>query len=232
MNRSTRLFEIIQLLRSSRRSLTAQEIADSLEVTKRTIYRDIVALQSMRVPIDGEAGVGYILRPGFDLPPLMFTAEEVEAIAVGLSLLGRTGDPGLAKAAESVVRKISDVLPEENPYGLLNQTVFTSSWHTIPESVIDPGLLRQAIRDEIKLEIEYRDQQEAKSTRVIQPLALVYYVDALILATWCELRSAYRHFRVDRIKQCRITDQGFKESGGMLRQSWREQHQLGHSGSA
>ena len=228
MNRSTRLFEIIQLLRSSRRSLTAQEIADSLEVTKRTIYRDIVALQSMRVPIDGEAGVGYILRPGFDLPPLMFTAEEVEAIAVGLSLLGRTGDPGLENAARSVVRKISDVLPEENPYGLLNQTVFTSTWHNLPQTNIDPGLLRQAIRDESKLAIQYADQQEAKSARIIQPLALVYYVDSLVLAAWCELRADFRHFRVDRIKECGVTDQHFKDSGRALREKWREQHQLGY----
>ncbi len=226
MNRSTRLFEIIQLLRSSRRSLTAQEIADTLEVTKRTIYRDIVTLQSMRVPIDGEAGVGYIMRPGFDLPPLMFTAEEVEAIAVGLSLLGRTGDPGLESAARSVVRKISDVLPEENPYGLLSQSVFTSSWHDIPVSDIDPALLRQAIRDERKLEIQYADQNGVVSARTILPLAMVYYVDALVLAAWCELRTAYRHFRVDRMKQCDMTEQCFKESGATLRESWHAENQL------
>jgi len=200
VNRSTRLFEIIQLLRSSRRALTAQEIADSLDVTKRTVYRDVVALQSMRVPIDGEAGVGYLLRPGFDLPPLMFTAEEVEAIAVGLSLLGRTGDPGLESAARSVVGKISDVLPQENSYGLLSQSVFTSNWHSIPQSDLDPGILRQAIRDEQKLEIQYSDRQETKSVRVIKPLALVYYVDSLVLAAWCDLREDFRHFRVDRIR--------------------------------
>lgn len=227
MNRSTRLFEIIQLLRSSRRSLTAQEIADSLEVTKRTIYRDIVALQSMRIPIDGEAGVGYIMRPGFDLPPLMFTAEEVEAIAIGLSLLGRTGDPGLENAARSVARKIADVLPDENPYGVLSQSVLTSSWHNIPPSDIDPALLRRSIRDENKLKIQYTEQHGVTSDRVVQPLALVYYVDALVLAAWCELRSDFRHFRVDRLSQCLVTDQHFKESGEALRGKWRAQHQLG-----
>lgn len=226
MNRSTRLFEIIQLLRSARRSLTAQEIADTLEVTKRTIYRDIVALQSMRVPIDGEAGVGYILRPGFDLPPLMFTAEEVEAIAVGLSLLGRTGDPQLENAAQSVVRKISDVLPEENPYGLLSGSVFTSSWHNIPQSEIDPAMLRQAIRDERKLELHYIDQNEAVTVRTVLPLAMVYYVDSLVLAAWCELRSAFRHFRVDRIRQCQITEFRFSDSSMRLREQWSTRHQL------
>lgn len=226
MNRSTRLFEIIQLLRSTRKSLTAQKLADELEVTKRTIYRDIVALQSMRVPIDGEAGVGYLLRPGFDLPPLMFTAEEVEAIAVGLSLLKRTGDASLENAAQSVARKISEVLPEENPYGLLSQSVFTSSWHNIPNSEVDPGTLRRAIRDETKLSIEYLDAEERTSSRVILPLALIYYVDSLVLATWCELRLAYRHFRVDRIQQCLATDQFFKESGQQLRLNWQAEHEL------
>ena len=226
MNRSARLFEIIQLLRSSRRSLTAQEIADALEVTKRTIYRDIVALQSMRVPIDGEAGVGYIMRPGFDLPPLMFNADEVEAIAVGLSLLGRTGDTGLEAAAQNVVRKISAVLPDENLYDPLSQSVFTSNWHSIPASAIDPRILRQSIRDERKLKIQYKDVNCKSTQRIILPLALIYYVDSLVLAAWCELRVAYRHFRVDRISQCRDTDQFFTEAGSELRLKWQTQHQL------
>ena len=140
MNRSSRMFEIIQLLRSARRSMTAADLADELEVTKRTIYRDILALQSMRVPIDGEAGIGYIMRPGFDLPPLMFTAEEAEAIAVGMSLLGRTGDAGLEKAARNVVRKISDVMHSDeqnrNESGALSESVFASGWHKIPASDI------------------------------------------------------------------------------------------------
>ncbi len=227
MNRSTRLFGIIQLLRSANRSLTAQEIAAELEVTRRTIYRDIVALQSMRVPIDGEAGVGYILRPGFDLPPLMFTAEEVEAIAVGLSLLKRTGDTGLERAAQNVARKITDVLPDENPYGLLSQSVFTSNWHNIPKSDVDPTELRQAIRDETKLSIEYLDVKASVTSRVILPLALIYYVDSLVLATWCELRKGYRHFRVDRIQKCTTTDEFFKDSGHTLRMNWQAEHQLG-----
>ena len=111
MSRSSRMFEIIQLLRAADGPLTAEAMAGTLEVTKRTVYRDIAALQAMRVPIDGEAGVGYVMRPGFDLPPLMFTAEEVEAIVVGLALLGRTGDGGLVAAAERAGHKISEVLP-------------------------------------------------------------------------------------------------------------------------
>lgn len=226
MNRSTRLFEIIQLLRSSKRSLTAQQLADELEVTKRTIYRDIVALQSMRVPIDGEAGIGYLMRPGFDLPPLMFTTEEVEAIAVGLSLLGRTADSSLETAAKSVVRKISDVLPEDNPYGLISQSVFTSNWHEIPSASVDPGLIRESIRDHKKLAIDYRDVEERTSTRTILPLVLLYYVDALVVAAWCELRKDFRHFRVDRMAKCELMDAGFAEIGERLRNEWQAHHQF------
>lgn len=226
MNRSTRLFEIIQLLRSSKRSLTAQQLADELEVTKRTIYRDIVALQSMRVPIDGEAGIGYLMRPGFDLPPLMFTTEEVEAIAVGLSLLGRTADSSLETAAKSVVRKISDVLPEDNPYALISQSVFTSNWHEIPSASVDPGLIRESIRDHKKLAIDYRDVEERTSTRTILPLVLLYYVDALVVAAWCELRKDFRHFRVDRMAKCELMDAGFAEIGERLRNEWQAHHQF------
>lgn len=226
MKRSERMFQIIQLLRSAKRSLTAQQIAVELDVTKRTIYRDIVALQSMRVPIDGEAGVGYLMRPGFDLPPLMFSPEEVEAIAVGLSLLGRTGDEGLQAAADSVVRKISDVLPPDNPYGLISQSVFTSSWHNIPRSVVDPSLLREAIRTQQKLSIDYRDVNGQISSRTILPLVMLYYVDALVIAAWCELRKDFRHFRVDRISQCETTEQYFDNNGFALRQRWETMHQL------
>src|SRR3954470_14693003 len=113
MGRSNRMFEVIQVLRGTRKALTAQDLAERLEVNKRTIYRDIVALQAMRIPIEGEAGIGYIMRRGFDLPPLMFDADEVEAIVVGLALLQRTGDRGLQTAAASVGAKIADVLPQE-----------------------------------------------------------------------------------------------------------------------
>ena len=230
MNRSSRMFEIIQLLRSARRSMTAADLADELEVTKRTIYRDILALQSMRVPIDGEAGIGYIMRPGFDLPPLMFTAEEAEAIAVGMSLLGRTGDAGLEKAARNVVRKISDVMHSDdqnrNESAALSESVFASGRHEIPASGIDTRILRQAVRAEEKLQIEYTDLQLRNTTRVILPLAVIYYVDAVILAAWCELRDDFRHFRIDRIKACLPNKTFFTENGNNLREQWRSQHQL------
>lgn len=130
MSRSTRLFEIIQLLRRADRPITAREMAEALEVSQRTIYRDIVALQAMRLPIDGEAGVGYLLRAGFDPPPLMFTEDEIEAIVVGLALLGRTRDKGLVRSAGSAAAKIAEVLPEgaQQPAPLR-----LSRWTRIPD---------------------------------------------------------------------------------------------------
>jgi len=201
----------------------------------------------MRVPIDGEAGIGYIMRAGFDLPPLMFSAEEAEAIAVGLSLLGRTGDAGLEKSAQSVMRKISDVMPSDklnrddsdnvsghvsghisghvsgNP---LSQSVYASGWHNIPASEIDTRVLRQSIRDQEKLSIEYLDLQSNKTTRVILPLAITYYVDAVVLAAWCELRENFRHFRTDRIQTCSPNKSYFTENGYQLREQWLLQHRL------
>lgn len=231
MNRSTRLFEIIQLLRSARRPLTAEQLASELEVTKRTIYRDVVTLQSMQVPIDGEAGVGYIMRAGFDLPPLMFTAEEIEAIAVGLSLIGRTGDRALEKAAESVTRKITDVLPVDTQAGvcsgeLFGQSLYTSEYHQIPDPKIDTRIIRQSIRHEEKLSIHYLDQNHRGSSRIILPLAMIYYVNALVVAAWCELRKDFRHFRLDRISECASTEEHFRDRGAKLRQAWRNQHEF------
>ena len=142
------MFDIIQLLRSADAPLTANDIANWLEVTKRTIYRDIAALQALRVPIEGEAGVGYVMRPGFDLPPLMFTVEEVEAIVVGLALLGRTGDAGLHSAAARAGQKIGAVLPGDGEHDLKDWPLYTSNWNAIPASRVDLRILRRAIREE------------------------------------------------------------------------------------
>ena len=217
MSRSTRLFEIIQILRHAKAPITAQAIADSLEVAKRTIYRDIAALQAMRLPIEGEAGVGYVMRAGFYLPPLMFTAEEMEAIIVGLALLGRTGDLELERAAEQAAWKISDVLPDDAPPPA---SLHVSRWNRIPESSIAVSGLRRFIREEAELSISYLDLKERRTTRTIRPLALIYYIDVVILAAWCELRQAFRHFRVERIEECRQTGNHFAGTGAELQAAW------------
>jgi len=231
VNRSARLFEIIQLLRGAKKSMTAEDLARELEVTKRTIYRDIVTLQGMQIPIDGEAGIGYIMRAGFDLPPLMFTVEEIEAISVGLSLLHRTGDASLEKPAESVIRKIADVLPRDEcshsrENALSKEWFYMSDHHEIPTPTVDIATIRRSVREEKKLTIAYRDVNAQSSTRTVLPLAVVYYVESLVLAAWCELRQDFRHFRLDRITHCAPGNDCFHDRAADLRQCWRNKHQF------
>jgi predicted DNA-binding transcriptional regulator YafY len=222
MGRSNRMFEIIQILRSATAPITASALAATLEITKRTVYRDIVALQSMRVPIEGEAGVGYVMRTGFDLPPLMFTADEIEAIVVGLSLLGRTGDDGLQRAASRVTQKIASVIPDPGEHRLITDSLQVSHWNAIPSSEVDLNLMRKAIREEQKIWLSYQDTDMRHTERTVRPIALVYYVDSIILAAWCELRNEFRHFRADRIRECSECDANFKGQGAQMRESWRE----------
>ena len=226
MSRPTRMFEIIQLLRTAKQPITAQEIGNMLEVSKRTAYRDISALQSMRIPIDGEAGIGYIMRPGFDLPPLAFDSDEVEAIIVGLALLTRTGDTGLQRAAKRVASKIGDSLPDQANSGFNKEALHVSSWNSIPDTAINISKLRQAIRNEEKLRLNYTNANNERSQRIILPLAVIYYIDVIVLTAWCELRTDFRHFRIDRLSKCELTGSFFSGEGNQLRDSWSKQHSL------
>lgn len=214
--KSTRMFEIIQLLRSANGPRTAQQIAESLEVTKRTIYRDIASLQARRVPIEGEAGIGYIIRPGYDLPPINFDLEEIEAISVGLSMLERTGDRGLQRGAARAAMKLSEA-------SKLSETLFAAPWGPTELPEIDITDIRQSIRDERKLRLQYRDAEGAETTRIIWPVAMVYYVEVNILAAWCEMRSNFRHFRLDRIQSVAKLEDSFDGKSEELRCDWLSQ---------
>lgn len=224
--RSSRLLDIIGIMRRARGPVSARALARTLEVSERTVYRDIVALQGMRVPIEGEAGVGYVMRPGFDLPPLMFTDEEAEAIAVGLSLIGRTSDAGLLAAASRAFAKISDVLTGPAGGRFDGAALQASHWNAIPPAPVEYRLLRMAIREERKLRLHYRDEKGRDSERTICPIALVYCVDCIILAAWCEMREALRHFRVDRMRVCTALDCLFEGRGKQLRALWRAEGAL------
>ena len=220
MRKASRLFEIIQILRLSRRVVTAAEIAEQLEVTPRSIYRDIAALQAMRVPIEGERGLGYILRPGFDLPPLMFSVEETEAIVLGLALLERTADTGLKQAARRVNGKIAAAVPE--PLRQVLESNALQAWGSVapaPEG-IDLAVVRAAIRDERKLLVDYRDEWGNATERTVRPLALVYYSATAIVVAWCELREAIRNFRADRVEDCQPLEDFFLGEGNRLRALW------------
>ncbi|MFI4998559.1 MAG: helix-turn-helix transcriptional regulator [Reyranellales bacterium] len=220
MRRSDRLFDIIQRLRSAAKPTTAASLAERLEVTPRTIYRDIATLQARRVPIEGEAGVGYVLRKGFDLPPLMFTVDEVEAIAVGARMVRRLRDPKLQEAADSVFSKVTVVLPDALRQRLVAAPIYVSPGEAAEATGVDLADVRGAIRDSCKLYIAYADEKGRRTNRTIWPIAMAYYVDVTLVGAWCELRADYRNFRVERIQSSRVLDERFDQDNGRLFREW------------
>ena len=220
MPRSDRLFDIIQALRTAKKPMTAAALAEALEVTPRTVYRDIATLQARRVPIEGAAGVGYVLRKGFDLPPLMFTIDEVEAIAVGARLLRRVKDPALQAAAEAVLAKVSVVVPERLRPHVADAHVYVSPGMAAEAPGADLAEIRAAIRDSRKLFIGYADTEGRRTNRVIWPIAMAYYVDATLVGAWCELRADYRNFRIERIQSSKVLRDKFDQQGGKLFREW------------
>jgi predicted DNA-binding transcriptional regulator YafY len=218
MRRADRLFEIIQALRASPGALTAGALADRLEVTPRTIYRDIASLQARNVPIEGAAGVGYVLRQGYDLPPLTFTIEEIEAIAVGVRMIQRLRDEALQHAAETVLSKITVTVPETMRQSLVAPQIWVSEGDAQRPAGVDPAEVRSAIRATRKLRIAYADEQGRRTRRTIRPIAMVYYVDVTLIAAWCELRTDFRHFRIERIGSCTILDEHFDGAEDLMKQ--------------
>ncbi len=217
MRKSSRLFEIIQILRAAREPVRAEELAEALEVSVRTVYRDIAALQGMRTPIEGAAGIGYVMRRGYDLPPLNFDTEEVEALRVALRLLARSGDLSLLKAAERVREKI-DAL--HGPADWLQVAPYGVAPDDPGKGCVPVALLRQAIQEEAKLRLLYRDAEGLETTRVVRPIAVIYHVGFNMLAAWCELRGGFRHFRLDRLYECELTGDHFTGQGDVLREVW------------
>lgn len=217
MRPAGRLFELITLLRTASRPITGAALAERLEVSVRSVYRDIATLQAMHVPILGERGIGYVMRPGFDLPPLMFTDEEAEALILGLGMLQQTGDPDLDRNAARARDRILAVLPPSSrdaASGLF-------AWQDpLEAAAVPPAILRQAIREERKLDIAYRREDGTASRRIIRPIALVYYNRWLTLTGWCELRDGFRSFRADRIDEANLSDDHFRGEGDRLRTIW------------
>lgn len=220
MSRSTRLFELIQILRAAQRPVTAEALAEKLDVSVRTIYRDILALQVQQTPIEGEAGIGYMLRKGYDLPPLNFDREEIEALRVGLLLVSRTGDSMLQKAASRIFEKV-DVL--HGPANWIQVTPWGVPTDDAELGCVSLSFLRAVIRDEYKVSLVYRDEKEQETERVIRPLVLSYRSSCVLLAAWCELRAGFRHFRTDRIYGCEKMEDRFVNQGDTLRALWLEQ---------
>lgn len=220
MRPASRLFEIIQVLRRARGPVSAESIARELEVSKRTIYRDIAVLIGQQVPITGEAGVGYVLQRGFDMPPLMLTENEIDAFVLGTHWVATRGEAELAAAARSLLAKIEAVIPEELRAFVLNPTTSVAPVIADPD-IISANDLRTAIRSRRKLNITYRGNDGQITERLVWPVLLGYRDTGRILAAWCELRQAFRYFRTDRLLVADVMPDSVPERPAELRKKWK-----------
>ena len=220
MGRTQRLLTLMDALRRHRRPVTAASLAAELDVSVRTIYRDVQSLIGLGAPIDGEAGLGYLLRGGFFLPPLMFDEDELEALVLGAQLVGRQGDKALAASAANALAKIAAAAPKD-----LRDAIATVGLWAVPaiEPIDLPVLkpLREAIRREHKVAIAYGDEKGAATDRVIWPIALAFYEGKQTVAAWCELRLGFRHFRTDRIKTLEARAERYPKRRAVLVNEWR-----------
>lgn len=213
MRRADRLFQIIERLRG-RAAVTAHQLADQLEVSERTIYRDIQDLVTSGVPIEGAAGVGYALRRGFDLPPIMFDAPELEALVVSARLARALGGADLGEAAERALRKIEAVLPEARRRELDQPRLYAPAEAVNPRSTAQLDLVRRAIAARRYLSLDYTREDGERSKRDIRPLAIVYWPPNWLMAAWCELRNDFRTFRTDRIQGAELSTRTFRDEPG------------------
>ncbi len=221
MSRSERLLKLLQVLRRHRRPVSAPTLASETSVSVRTLYRDIASLRAQGADIDGEAGMGYVLRPGFVLPPLMFRSVDIEALMLGLRWVADRGDAALAAGARDAATRIAAVLPPVLRRELETSALLVGTRGPSPADTVGHELLRTAIRSGRKIRLAYRDKQEAASERVVWPFALVYFDEARVLAAWCELRADFRHFRADRIVGMALLDEAAPRSAGAMLDEWR-----------
>ncbi|MAS14545.1 MAG: DNA-binding transcriptional regulator [Nitratireductor sp.] len=213
MRRADRLFQIVQHLRGGR-LVTARLLSERLEVSERTIYRDIADLQSTGVPIDGEAGVGYLMREGFELPPLMFTRDEIVALVAGARMVRAFGGAAMARAAEEALVKIGTVLPEPERDRIARTEIHTPRWvvSDIEREAIDT--LERSVETRDVLSIDYRDEAGRTSRRDVRPLGLWFWGKVWTLVAWCELRGDFRTFRIDRIATMTLAGRTFRPERG------------------
>lgn len=228
MSRAARLLDLIQIFRRSRHPVTAAGLAHSLGVSERTIYRDILTLNAQGADIRGEAGLGYVLGSGFTVPPLMFTDGEIEALVLGLRWVTKLGDDRLGLDAADALAKITDVLPPELRARVDDAPLLAAARDADRARAAGLTLLREAMRTERKLEIVYIDSSGQRSKRQIWPLVIGFFNDAEVLAAWCELRQAFRHFRLDRILEITATSEALPRRRRRLLAEWRQAEGISH----
>lgn len=220
MRRADRLFQIIQILRRTIQPVTAAALADELEISVRTVYRDVSDLIGRRVPIEGVTGLGYVLASDYDMPPLMLTPDEIEVVVLGAQWVAGHSDKVLANAARDVVAKIATVVPANlRPY-LIEPSVGVKPPTAEAEESIDTASLRSAIRNGLKMRLRYRSEGGQETARTVWPVILGYGETSRLLVAWCELRQSFRHFRTDRIVDFEVLDETNGLRNGELRRRW------------
>ncbi|MBH1962728.1 MAG: YafY family transcriptional regulator [Comamonadaceae bacterium] len=225
MSRTTRLLDLLQLLRRHRHPISGADLAATMGVSLRTLYRDIATLQGQGALIEGEPGIGYVLKPGFTLPPLMFTLDELEALALGSRWVARRADAPLGDAARGALAKISAVLPAQLRHELESNALLVGPGTAIALDVASTGALmaqlREAIRDEHKVAITYRDLKNRDSQRVVWPFAIGFFDQVDVLVGWCEMREDIRAFRIDRITSLVLSGTRYPRRRQALLKEWR-----------
>jgi predicted DNA-binding transcriptional regulator YafY len=233
MARTQRLFDLLQILRRHRRPVTAQRLAADLGISVRSLYRDIATLQQQGAQIQGEAGIGYQLKPGFMLPPLMFREEELEAIILGMRWVADRADERLMHAANDALAKIESVLPASLRDSLQSSGMLVGpAKHSPTRDAADKWLpqLRAAIRNERKIRVSYSGLNErTPQERVLWPIAVGFFDDARVLVAWCEMRNGFRHFRADRIQSCIELKEAPPRRRRVLLGEWRKNQAIRES---
>lgn len=222
MRRTERLFQIIQILRSTRSPITGRDLADELEISLRTLYRDMAELTAQRIPITGEAGMGYVLDDGYDMPPLMLTADELEAAALGAAWVAAEADPSLARAARDLVSKLSAAIPKELRPIVLDGSSKTIATRLKVSERFDSALLRHAIRERYRLQLIYTDRDGQTTDRIVWPMLIAFLDRTRYLVAWCEIKEDYRHFKTDRVQELKVIGKRYPGRRAALIKGWEE----------
>ena len=222
MRRTERLFQIIQILRSTRSPVTGMKLASELEVSLSTLYRDMAELHAQRVPITGEAGIGYVLNDGYDMPPLMLTADELEAAALGAAWVASEADPSLARAARDLVSKLSSAIPKELRPVILDGSTKPIQTRARVSERFDSALLRHAIRERYRLQLIYKDRDGSTTDRIVWPLLIAFLDRTRYLVGWCETKEDYRHFKTERVEELRVLGKKYPGRRVALLKGWEE----------
>lgn len=222
MRRSIRLLNLLQHLREAKYPVTSKMLAEQLDISQRSVYRDIETLRQQGINIDACAGLGFQLKEDFFLPPITLNETEVEAIFLALHWLKSIPDGELKSASSSVLTKISSVLPMHMQH-LLEQTTLRAFNVWLPVDMSTLEQIRMAIRNQVKISVNYQDGQKNQSSRILWPFAMGYFNDKIVLAAWCELRQAFRNFRIDRIQQLSLSQDVYPQFKHKLFHQWWSQ---------